>query len=155
MPFFDAALIKSLALHISRQSKVSQTEALQFFKTHRETLQKLSQNHYEVLRIAANSLVHWDIAVELLQIPHLSNPINKSGWDAFIFNVDNSECDLKNWLLAIEKVVEWNNSRGISSNYSKMIGYVHCCAESIQGKEYPLQLKDIVSEMLERFGFEG
>ncbi len=73
----------------------------------------------------------------------------------FIQTIDRSQFSLHSWMEAYDTFDGWLTKQKRPVEFSKMLGYLSCCAKSVEGKCYPLDLKDITLEMLEAHGFEG
>lgn len=69
--------------------------------------------------------------------------------------VDASDFDWSAWLAAFERVHTHLAARGRSASPSSIVGYVQCSAEMGGASEIRRRLPEVVSEMLEHYGFEG
>lgn len=73
----------------------------------------------------------------------------------FFEEVDDSSYRLKDWIECIEAFYRWLHERERGADLKTMIGYIHCCIESVDRVSSKPDLKAVLLEMLDRFDFEG
>lgn len=84
-----------------------------------------------------------------------SMPDKKEAGLLLFDNVDNSQYQLDQWIKAIHFFHQWLESEGRKTTFPKMLGYIHCCTESPENKTIKYDLKDILKDMIETYGYVG
>lgn len=84
-----------------------------------------------------------------------SHPDQKMLFSQFINFIDESEYAMDQWIESIYFFDLWLKDHDRKSNLAKMMGYISCCTQSPENLTIKYKLKDILSNMLESYGFKG
>lgn len=145
----------ALATCLAQKSKNSAHDWLAFIKINLSLMEKLQRQHLQLVEKHIASIEQMRLLLQLLDCPHPENPLQKTYFDIFIARVDESAHSFTQWVEALEDFSLWLQARQQRTETVKMLNYLECCAKSIDGTAYPLELKNIALEMLNQHGFLG
>lgn len=84
------------------------------------------------------------------------HPYAPNGFQLLADHVDESPDSLEDWTAAIEYFYDWlaQNQRP-APGLAPLLEYLSCCVEAQAGQPDKAQLRDVLADMLDQYGFEG
>ncbi len=111
----------------------------------------------ELIKIAMNSnnAISFNVVIKLIYKFTRSNPNGHKGVECFFNSVDESPYSLSQWIEAVEYFSNWLDTNQRTTPWPTLLGYLSCCSESPENKNIKHNLKSLLKDMLEVYGYEG
>jgi len=114
-----------------------------------------SDTALEALALASDGPAAFQKLTRLLYQVAKTDPTHLHPADVFLKRVSDSPYSLEAWLLAVSDFLHWLETRGRSSDFNKMTGYLECCCASPEARGGHETLPRVLARMLAAFDFEG
>ncbi len=116
---------------------------------------RLSERSFSQLAEACESPRQFAMIIEALDEHAKENPDEPNGFVLLADQVNDSPYGLAEWLEAMEYFYDWLEQNQRTGAFKTMLGYLCCSVESLPSLANKPPLKDLVSDMLDEYGFEG
>lgn len=80
---------------------------------------------------------------------------SERAFTSFASSVNESPYAMEDWVEGICAFYEWLDRHNRRVRFSLMLGYMDCCAESSENSVQPVAFGELVTTMLDEFGFEN
>lgn len=123
----------------------------------RSTIHTRDMSDEELIKIAMNSncAASFNVVIKLIYRFTRSNPNGHMGVECFFNAVDDSPYSLAQWIEAIKYFSKWLDENQRTTPWPTLLGYLSCCSESPENKNIKHNLKHLLKDMLETYGYEG
>lgn len=128
--------VLSEAIELKSKADISEAQFKQLFHSCRAP---------EQLRLLLEALAEW----------RKEHPNEPNGFALLADFVDESPYGLGEWIEAVEYFYNWLGQKQRCAGLRCMLGYLHCCVEAAGSGPERLPLKDVLTDMLETYGFQG
>ncbi|MBC2594361.1 hypothetical protein H5P28_08835 [Ruficoccus amylovorans] len=116
---------------------------------------RLGERSFRQLAEACESPRQFAMLVEALDQHAKENPDDANGFTRLAEQVNDSPYDLGEWVEALEYFYDWLEQNQRTGAFSTMLGYLGCSVESLPSLAEKPPLRDLVSDMLDEYGFQG
>jgi hypothetical protein len=116
---------------------------------------RLVGTQFATLANACSSPAQFSLMIEAFHEHRKENPSGHSGYQLLVDQVDDSAFSLSEWVEACERIYSWLANNDRSAPLETILGYLRCSAEYVSTTFPHENLGEIVSEMLDNFGFDG
>jgi len=116
---------------------------------------QLGEWAFEQLLDACATPRQFALMMEALDEHAKEHPKRAKGFVLLARQVDDSPYDLTAWVVAIEYFYDWLKENKRSAAYESMLSYLGCCVEAVTSKPIKPQLKDLLADMLDEYGYQG
>ncbi|GHC01110.1 hypothetical protein [Cerasicoccus arenae] len=110
-------------------------------------------------RISAESCAtpkQFSLLVEAFDEHAKEHPYAPNGFNLLADHVDDSPDPLSDWIVAVEYFYDWLAQKGRTSpGLAQILEYISCCVESQKGLPHKESLVNVLTDMLDRYGYEG
>ncbi len=123
----------------------------------RNTIHTRDMSDDELIKIAMGSAdpISFNTVIKLIYRFTRTNPNGHQGVECFFNSVDESPYSLSQWIEAIEFFSHWLDENKRTTPWPTLLGYLSCCTESPENKNIKHNLKHLLKDMLETYGYEG
>ncbi len=98
----------------------------------------------------------FSLLVEAFDAHAKEHPYAPNGFNLLADHVDESPDSIRDWVNAIEYFYDWfEQANRTSPGLAQILEYISCCVEAQKGLPHKEALKDVLSDMLDRYGYEG
>lgn len=129
-------------------------ESLQFARSSL-SVAVLDDRQFEKLALNSQSISAFNLLAKYLYQSAKTQPDSSRGVTALFQQVDDSIYSLKEWIEAIAFFHEEVEKRGQKTDFLTLLGYLRCCALSPENKTRKRSFCELISEMLDDYGFEA
>ncbi|MDD0852475.1 hypothetical protein HBN50_05165 [Halobacteriovorax sp. GB3] len=139
------------------KSKEEKEKWVNLYEKARETLPLRDVKDEELLNLLKESQTLEQFSTLFLYIFRYgkSNPNGRNAIITFFEYVDKSSYSLSEWIKTIQIFDTWIKEQERSTDFLKMIGYLQCADQSPDNIKLTHDFDYLVSEMLERYGYDG
>ncbi len=141
------------------RSEDTNTPFLEWLNTFNETAQLRERIHlpHIDLKLLANNCEQprqLTLILEALDEYQREHPDVKSTVTLLIDYANDSPYDIAQWLSAVEYFYQWLEQNSRIAGLTPILEYISCCTQSTQAFGGKMPLKDILSDMLDQYGFQ-
>lgn len=129
-------------------------ESLQFARSSL-SVAVLDDKQFEKIALNSQSIAAFNLLAKYLYQSAKTQPDSSKGVTALFQQVDDSVYSLKEWIEAIAFFHEEIEKRGQKTDFITLLGYLRCCALSPENKTRKRNFCELISEMLDDYGFEA
>lgn len=98
----------------------------------------------------------FSLLVEAFDEHAKEHPYAPNGFNLLADHVDDSPDSLSDWIAAIEYFYDWlGQNKRSAPGLAQMLEYLSCCVESQANLPHKESLQDVLTDMLDRYGYEG
>ena len=129
-------------------------ESLQFARSSL-SIAVLNDRQFEKIALNSKDVAQFNLLAKYLYQSSKAQPDSSKGVSALFQQVDDSIYSLKEWIEAISFFHQEIEKQGQKTDFLTMLGYLRCCALSPENKTRKRSFCELISEMLNDYGFEG
>ncbi|MEO0794090.1 MAG: hypothetical protein AAFX93_02955 [Verrucomicrobiota bacterium] len=116
----------------------------------------LGEEGFEMMARACTSPKQFAIIVESFDEHAKEHPDMPNAYQLLVDHVDESNHNLSEWVAALEYFYDWlAQQKQKAPGLLSMLEYLSCCAESQSSLPHQESLPDVLTDMLDRYGYEG
>lgn len=115
----------------------------------------LGERAFRQLVEACETPRQFALMVEALDEHAKEHPGEATGFEILAEQVNHSPYALGDWVEAIEYFYDWLEQNQRQVAFKVMLPFLGCCVESLQGLADKPPLSDLLTDMLDEYGFEG
>ena len=142
-----------------RRFKETGTPFLEWLNAFTESIKlqdhlQISNADFELLANNCERATQFSLIIEALDAYRREHPDVDNSINILIEYANDSPYDLKQWLSAIDLFYHWLKQKNRISGLIFILEYISCCTQSAQAFGGKIPLVDVLSDMLDQFGFQ-
>ena len=148
--------IEQVALQRANETKTPYLEWINVFTEGIELQSRIHLAGEEFTTLAENchKPAQFALIVEALDEYVKEYPEVTNGLAVITEHVNDSVYGLAQWVEAIEYFYEWLGQNQLNAGLVSLLEYISCCTQSPQSFGGKIPLRDVLTDMLDQYGFE-
>ncbi|WP_309382980.1 hypothetical protein [Cerasicoccus frondis] len=116
----------------------------------------LGERAFSLTAEACETPKQFSLLVEAFDEHAKEHPYAPNGFNLLADHVDDSPDSLADWIAAVEYFYDWLAQKNRTSpGLAQILDYLSCCVEAQKSLPHKEALVDVLTDMLDRYGFEG